>query len=332
MVEFKMKNKRKLTRREFIPFAAALLAGCQRAKPQQLEKEDLHKIGRFTTTFRLSKIVDILKKEGINPRIRDNKGHRTILEIGEQHLNYGDDYVQFFRYFDNQGLEISPIFLEGVYRPELDEDVLAYLKDCKKLKEEYTGRWEQKITRDDPFGHFRLSKEFQTYGIEDKSLSLDAAILNKLMWIPTMVYKHSGSDIKKDKAEEQKYRTLASKLKKVSFDIPKLPDKFSAELMNELMEKRQALFNKVAIKQRNDLFTEVIDKYLKNGEMGALIVGRLHVLPEKKYQVPEPPLIIKPDKEERAAKGSVEDNLAICGINTVYITCEQIREFNCSVK
>jgi hypothetical protein len=280
--------------------------------------------------------IEALLNLYIEPKVYDAKGNRTLLVIGEVHLDFGETYDDFFRNLEQKA---DKIFMEGVYDHDACPDPhTACIRDAAELRGiEFSP---SKLREKDLRRYFRLSERYDVRGIEDKDLLLDTRIL-KSMCIKALLYL-SGRDerLKQEVLElNQKLKTTKidlSDLLNIGEDEEKLHQEDGTSIrqrtsiaeMDHLewlhqekqriaiaernyhcaehcVEKLHQEKQRIAIAERNRHCVEVIGSSLKPHEFGALIIGGGH-----------------------CDDGAIISALTERGINVVYVNIDQVVEYN----
>lgn len=292
-----------VSRRRFFQIAGAgtlaALTGCVN---ESIRKRDRNGVNPFN-------LVRLFYCYGVCPVVQDTCGDKTLIQIGEEHLGYGDEYVRFFRNLEGR-IDFDSIFMENVYAnyhfPDsctalnLDNAVIAGKEFCV-----------EEFRRKDRTGYLRLSERYKARGIEEDNR--DTQILWTMLetsffglYPLTGEYKNGKSPI-----GEITMNTLASKLKKSKFAqrvYPERDDKINVEKLR--CEIKKELANAV-YPTRNEHFAEFIDRNLNQYEVGALIIGRGHIFPSET----EGAEILQRYFRDRK-------------INAILLDVEQVKEFN----
>ena len=290
-----------MKRRKFFKIAGASAAGAGLS----------YLLGRYLerrlTYASPQQIADVLKQAGIEAKVFDAKGNRTLFVVGDFHAGFGKTYDELFRNLE-QSVGVDKLFMEGVYDHDTEPDPhLACMTDAAEIEGIRFSPEEWK--KEDSQGYFRLSERYDVRGIEDKELSNDSHILGRIY---TGILCWS---ISKDPFVAEKVRELYDKLKVKPFELGSLENmtKPELELLKTAVKEEKW---KTSVCRRNSHFVDVIDREIRSHEVGALILGEAHC-DASRQNVPEGKSadIIIPYLKEK-------------GINVVYIDVGQAVEYN----
>lgn len=253
-------------------------------------------------------LVRVFYNYGVDPAVYYNCGDRTLVQIGEEHMGYGDEYVKFFGNLEGR-IDFDTIFMENVYAAHHEPDLCTALhKDNAEIagKEFSVEDFRQK----DPSGYFRLSSKYRVRGVEDNDR--DAQILwtmfeTSFFGLYPLTGEYSSG---KDPLEEARMNALASNLKKARFALRVYPEREDEAEIRRLREEIKTELAKAIYPTRNKYFADIIDKNLGKYGIGALIIGRGHTF-------------LNTDNAE-----ILEMYFKKRQINTILLDIEQVKEFN----
>lgn len=266
------------------------------------------------SSVQIVKFSNFLDDLDIEYNFFPSSGTRMLFAIGERHEEdtrsiRKEAYIRFCEVLD-KNYEVDKVFVEGaIYKngPGLD---INSLKKVSDVKEQHFNL--QALINDDSTGYFSFSKFTDFVGIENYDVYLEADLLSNL----EMSLRHFKL-AKYDKNEfainfySTEAAKLASKLQFIKFKIDEPLEKINAKGLDLLIDKAGSSFNYYGIEKRNKIFVDIIDKELKDGSLGVLIVGRDHLNPN----------------ESLKQYGNLIDYCNKKGINVVYIDYKKILNF-----
>ncbi len=254
-------------------------------------------------------LVRIFYYHGVDPVMHYNCGERLLIQIVEEHLGYGDEYVKFFENLEGR-IDFDMIFMENVYANHHEPDPCTALhKDNAEIAgKEFSA---EDFMQKDPSGYFRLSSKYRVHGIEDNDR--DAQILwtmfeTSFFGLYPLTGEYSNG---KDPLGEARMNAFVSNLKKARFAPRTYPERDYEAEIRRLREEIKTELAKAIYPARNKYFAEVIDKNLGKYQAGALIIGRGHTFPTHTDGAE----ILEPYFKKRQ-------------INTILLDIEQVKEFN----
>lgn len=297
--------KPNLSRRNFLTSAgtglALLLSGC------------VIPLGVKTNPFvNPQRLAEVFRNKGVEPKVFPSGGNRTLLAVGETHLDYGSVYNRFFSDARNSKTpEIDTIFLENVYSPDyVGKD--PYF-DCVfgGVLNESTNEDREEFAEDDPCGFYEMRQHgFKVIGIENLCDGTDTRVSGYLLSPTLRLYDFSDKRKKVvDKEPEQETRILEKMAFLVGNSRPNFPKNFPNKVSWEQGESyfTEALRFEDEVSMRRHLnFFEYLKKNMKPEEVGSLIIGDGHLNGKEKYGFG--------DRES-----SLPLLLSGAGINVVYI-------------
>ncbi len=289
-----------ISRRGFVQKALigtmSLLMGCAGSK----EKDP-----RYTYN-----LTQKFQKNGINPIIWDNEGTRTLIQIGETHEGYGDEYVKFFKNLEGR-IDFDVIFMENVYSDKNRKPNPYIAMEMDKTKISGRELSIDNVRTDDKTGYFRLSEKYKVQGIEDDNL--DHQILWTMLEMSfTGLYPLTGEFSNgKSPAGEVQMNSLASKLKKANFAQRSYPNRDDRAEIKKLRGEIKKELAKSIYQVRNQYFAQYIDRNLRHYTIGALIIGRGHIFPS-----------------DTQGAETLETYFRDKKINGILLNIEQVKEFN----
>jgi hypothetical protein len=240
------------------------------------------------TTVRLAEIFEGMPKPQVDVDVYDNNGDRTLLLIGEIHMNQGDLYNDFFNHVkeNHKELGLDKIFMEGVYADEEEKDPhYSVFSDRRELLGDEALPYDE-FRENDSCGYYRLAKNFDVRGVESSDLAHDtdlADMISKRIW---ELYSHpqEGGVLEKNPEIEKEILHIQSQFMTAKCTLPaEYPPILSEREFRKIKRTARKLEGHIVIGLRNEQFVNVIDEGLGHDEISAFIVGNGHIETDKHH-------------------------------------------------
>lgn len=286
-------------------------------------------------------IAAALHNLGIESKIYDHGGNRTILAIGELHLAQNAKvYPPFIRSIlgrneENPGaVHLARIYMEHMYAGDSTSSWGKLVRAVGLVQDSYHQRRNDMVgiasivshglhnvkpIESDYHGYNELSDAITLVGIDDPELFRDSLRVHGIRRLAQTMYPTGviRSILAAGKIKQSKLNviTLANALETIALDVAE--NDLSPDNIGNFVTSALESEGMLMVEKRNKYFTSALNTDLRPYEVGGLIIGDGHLdtalLDEEIPSVSKYPSLI--------------DRLKPTGINVVYITPEQIYAF-----